>query len=329
MTLRQRRARTPSLPPDHREAASLQAFLHHLERERRLSPATVLAYSRDLSAYLAWLSAEADPFDHQEMRDWLGQRLREGLGRRSVARAQAALRSWGRWLHSRGRLDDNPAARLPAVKQEKRLPEVLSEREVREALEAVPVAEFADCRDRLILELLYGSGMRLAELTALDARDLQGELVLLFGKGAKERLVPVGSQARAVLAAWRPLRREQLALAGHPEEPALLVNRRGGRLSGRSVERLVRLRLEAVCVRRKLSPHLLRHSFATHLLDRGADLRVVQELLGHASLSTTQIYTHVSVKRMQDIYRSAHPRAGTPPAAGAGPTDPKLPEEAP
>lgn len=326
MSVRDRRARSVTVPPESREAASLQAFLDHLGHERRLSPATLQAYSRDLQGYLANLVDGADPFDSHELRDYLSLRLRQGLSRRSVARCQAALRSWCRWLQARGRLEDNPAAGLPAVKQEKRLPEVLSEREVREAIEGIPTENFADCRDRLILELLYAGGMRLAELTALDLRDMQGELVLLFGKGAKERLIPVGSRARQVLELWRPLRREQLALSGHPEETALLVNLRGGRLGGRSVERLVKARLEQVCVRRKLSPHILRHSFATHLLDRGADLRVVQELLGHASLSTTQIYTHVSVKRMQEIYQSAHPRAGHVPAGG-GPTDPKLSEE--
>jgi integrase/recombinase XerC len=305
----------------------LDAFLDHLSQERRLSPATRLAYGRDLRTYLASQAPGADPFDKAELRDHLGGLLRRGLSRRSVARCQAALRSWCRWLQARGRLADNPAAALPAVKQEKRLPGVLSEREVREAIESVPTADFASCRDRLILELLYGSGMRLAELARLDLRDLQHELVLLFGKGAKERLVPVGGEARRVLEQWRPLRRALLAERCRAEEPALLVNRRGGRLGGRSIERLVEARLRAVCRQRKLSPHLLRHSCATHLLDSGADLRVVQELLGHASLSTTQIYTHVSVKHMQDVYRQAHPRSGRRAARESGPTDSKLLEE--
>ncbi len=329
MSARDRRVQPVTVPPGTRQAASLQAFLEHLGHERRLSPATLLAYGRDLLGYLDSLVDGANPFDPAELRDYLSLRLRQGLSRRSVARCQAALRSWCRWLQSRGRLEDNPAAGLPAVKQEKRLPEVLSEREVREAIEGIPTADFADCRDRLILELLYAGGMRLSELTALNLHDLQGELVLLFGKGAKERLIPVGRQARLVLEQWRPLRRELLLEVGRPEEPALLVNRRGGRLSGRSVESLVRARLEQVCSRRTLSPHILRHSFATHLLDRGADLRVVQELLGHASLSTTQIYTHVSVKRMQEVYQSAHPRAGHPPAGETGTKDPKLSEEVP
>jgi len=304
----------------------LDAFLDHLIQERRLSPATREAYGRDLRGYLSGLAPGADPFDSAELRDHLSLRLRQGLSRRSVARCQAAMRTWCRWLQARGRLDHNPAATLPAVRQEKRLPEVLGERELREAIEGVPTTAFTDCRDRLILELLYGSGMRLAELTRLDLRDLGGELVLLFGKGAKERLVPVGREARKALEAWRPLRRALLAEAGRPEEPALLVNRRGGRLGRRSVERLVRARLETVSSLRKLSPHLLRHSFATHLLDHGAELRVVQELLGHASLSTTQIYTHVSVKHMQDIYRQAHPRSGKL-RAPAVPADPNLVEE--
>jgi len=316
-------------PSSHSTSASslLNLFLAHLTQERRLSLATAEAYGRDLRGYLGQLAPEADPFDPMELRDYLSHRLREGLSRRSVSRCKAAMGSWCRWLQARGRLEHNPAATLPTVKQEKRLPGVLSMGELREALEQVPMDSFASCRDRLILEVLYGGGLRLSELVRLNLRDLGGEMLLIFGKGAKERLVPLGGEARRVLEAWRPLRRALLLEKDRLEEPALLVNQRGTRLSGRSVERLVEARLRQVSALPRLSPHILRHSCATHLLDSGADLRVVQELLGHVSLSTTQVYTHVSVKHMQDVYRHAHPRSGKVAGPTADPEDPKLVEE--
>lgn len=315
-------------PSSHSTSASslLNLFLAHLIQERRLSPATAEAYGRDLQGYLGQLAEDADPFDPLELRDYLSRRLRDGLSRRSVARCKAAMGTWCRWLQARGRLEHNPAATLPTVKQEKPLPGVLSEAELREALEQVPTFSFAHCRDRLILELLYGGGLRLSELVGLNLRDTKGELLLIFGKGGKQRLVPLGGEARRVLEAWQPLRRALLLERDRLEEPALLVNRQGKRLSGRSVERLVEARLRLVSALPKLSPHMLRHSCATHLLDSGADLRVVQELLGHVSLSTTQIYTHVSVNHMQAVYRQAHPRAGRL-APEAQPEESKLVEE--
>ena len=313
----------------HSTSASslLNLFLAHLTQERRLSPATAEAYGRDLRGYLDQLAPDTDPFDPLEMRDFLSHRLRMGLSRRSVARCKAAMGSWCRYLQARGRLEHNPAATLPTVKQEKRLPGVLSESELREALEQVPTTTFAHCRDRLMLELLYGGGLRLSELVRLNLRDLSGEMLLVFGKGAKERLVPLGREVRRVVEAWRPLRLALLLEKDRLEEPALLVNRRGQRLGARSVERLVEARLRQVSQLPTLSPHLLRHSCATHLLDSGADLRVVQELLGHVSLSTTQIYTHISVKHMQEAYRQAHPRSGRVSGTKGDPGDPKLVEE--
>lgn len=298
-------------PHSQHSQEQLEAFLDHLRHERRLSPATLQAYRRDLTAYLGQLTPEADAFDLNEMRDYLGLRLKRGLSRRSIARAQAALRSWCRYLQNRGRLDDNPAARLRPVKQEKPLPTILSEQEVLEALEQIPLDSTADCRDRLILELLYDNGLRLAELAQLDVHDLQGDTLRVLGKGSKERLLPMSAAVTRVQACWLPLRRVLLATTNRQGEQALLLNLRGGRLSHRGIQQIVDRRLRTVSSHKRLSPHLLRHSFATHLLDRGADLRVVQELLGHASLSTTQTYTHISVTRMKESYLRAHPRSGS------------------
>jgi integrase/recombinase XerC len=287
----------------------LEAFLEAQARERRLSPLTVAAYRRDIGRYLATLAPGADPFDRLELRDHLSERLRTGCSRRTVARNLAALRAWCRWLQRLGRLDHNPAAVLPALKAERSLPAVLSESELSQAIEALPLDEFSGCRDRLILELLYTSGMRLAELAALDLSDLQGDTVIVTGKGRKERMLPLGGPALRLLEHWRPLRRVCLLERGRDEEPALLVNSRGGRLSPRGIQRSVARCLQLLGGGRRLSPHAIRHSFATHMLDRGAELRVVQELLGHASLTTTQIYTHLSAARLKDIYAQAHPRA--------------------
>lgn len=305
---RERPAMDPVHSPSDRER--LEAFLDAQARERRLSPLTVSAYRRDLTRYLDGLAPGADPFDRDELRDHLSQRLRDGASRRTVARNLASLRAWCRWLQRIDVLDHDPAAALPALKPERPLPEVFGEEELAAAIEALPVDEFESCRDRLILELLYTSGMRLSELAALDLRDLQGDTLIVMGKGRKERMLPIGGPARRLVECWRPLRRGLLLEKGRDEEPALLVNSRGTRLSGRGIQRAVARTLARLGGGRRLSPHVIRHSFATHMLDHGADLRVVQELLGHASLSTTQIYTHLSAARLKDVYARAHPRAG-------------------
>ncbi len=291
----------------------LEAFLDHLRHERRLSAATLRAYDGDLRSYLSQLNPEADAFDRYEMHDYLAGRLKQGIARRSIQRAQAALRGWCKYLHARGHIESNPAARLSPVKQEKPLPTVLSEKEMNEAIEAVGLESPASCRDRLILELLYDNGLRLSELASLNVTDLQGDTLRVMGKGRKERLLPMSRSVQRVFKRWLPLRSLLLKEKAITGEKALLLNLRGGRLGPRGIQKLVEARLRAVCNHKKLSPHVLRHSFATHLLDRGAELRVVQELLGHASLSTTQVYTHISVTHMKESYLRAHPRAGSAP----------------
>ncbi len=288
-----------------------EAFLLHLERERNASPRTLEAYAEDLAQFASYLEAELgraprpEDVDHLLIRGFLAQLHGRGLKKSSSARKLAALRSFFRYLCREGRLAANPARLLSSPRREQRIPAVLEESQVERLLE-VPGAGLAAVRARAILELLYATGVRCAELVALDttAVDLEGRTLRVLGKGGKQRIVLFGGRAREALRAWLL---ERAALA--PGTDALFLNARGGRLSGRSVRSLVAGRVRAVALERRCSPHTLRHSFATHLLSHGADLRSIQELLGHASLSTTQRYTHVDTRHLLEVYRRAHPRA--------------------
>lgn len=301
------------------------AFLRHLSDERQLSPNTVTAYARDLmdletflTGYLgrsAWRWEEADRL---ALRGFLGWCRRSGRSRRTVARKLSAARSFFRFLHLDDRIPTNPTRAVRAPKTDKRLPGHLSQADVRIVFE-VAEARAAEntlqgTRDLVILEFLYGSGLRLSELHDLDLGmlDRSRALVRVTGKGNKERIIPVTASALRALDRYEPRRSEVHGGpgAGLGEVSALLLNARGGRLSRRSIQESVRRSLEAAAGARGLSPHALRHSFATHLLEAGADLLAVKELLGHVSLSTTQIYTHTTKERLLRVYRDAHPRSG-------------------
>jgi len=287
------------------------AFLLHLERERNASPNTVRAYGEDLAQFASYLRRElgrpARPADvtHLLVRGFLAELHQRGLSKASSARKLAGLRSFFRYLCREGRLEHNPARALSTPRQPKRIPEVLDEAQAA-ALVELPGAGTAAVRGRAILELLYGTGIRCAEAMALDVAelDLDARMVRVLGKGRKERIVLFGRRAQAALADWL---KERTRL--RPASDALFVNQRGNRLSNRSVRALVARRVKQVALARRCSPHTLRHSFATHLLMRGADLRAIQELLGHSSLSTTQRYTHVDTRHLLEVYRKAHPRA--------------------
>jgi integrase/recombinase XerC len=291
--------------------AEVAAFLRHLERERNASPATLRAYGHDLAQFAAYLERELghEPrpaeVDHILIRGFLGELHRRELRKVSTARKLAALRSFFRWLCREGVLEASPARLLLAPRRERRIPSVLDEAEAAALLDA-PGASLAAVRARAILELLYAAGIRCAELVGLDTADLDldGRSVRVLGKGRKERIVLFGGRAQQALGEWLA-RRKGLV----PRDDALFLNARGGRLSDRSVRKIVEARVKAVALARRCSPHTLRHSFATHLLSRGADLRAIQELLGHASLSTTQRYTHVDTRHLLEVYRKAHPRA--------------------
>jgi integrase/recombinase XerC len=297
----------------------LKAFLQFLRLNRNASPHTVRAYSSDLSQFLDHVAAGAgvkrtalapSHVDRAALRSFLAELHRQGLSRATAARKLAAARSFLRYLRREGAIDDDPGALVPTPKRDVRMPAHLSEREM-EVLIAAPAADTPlSRRDRAILELFYASGLRLSELVGLDVEDvnLSAKVVRVLGKGRKQRLVPFNRSTAGALRTYLA-DRATLVPRGQKADP-MFVNYKGGRLTVRSVDRLVRKYVAATSTRMGISPHALRHSFATHLLQRGADLRVIQELLGHASLSTTQRYTHVNAAQLLDVYRKSHPRAG-------------------
>jgi len=291
--------------------AAAETFLRHLADERNASPHTCRAYSRDLAQFLDHLAQElgreARPreVDHLLIRSFLARLHRQGLKKVSSARKLATLRTFFRYLSREGMLEHNPAQALLSPRLERKIPQPLEEPEVA-ALVEVPGEGRAVLRARAILELLYATGLRCAELVSLDvsAIDLDARTLRVVGKGRKERIVLFGGHAQAALRTYLATRTEW-----QPRSTAVFVNHRGGRLTDRSIRNLVASRVRALALQTKVSPHTLRHSFATHLLRRGADLRAIQELLGHSSLSTTQRYTHVDTRQMLHIYRLAHPRS--------------------
>ena len=290
----------------------LEAFLRDLREVRQASAHTQRAYGRDLRRCLAWLQEEAGDPALEELRPavlrlYLGSLADAGLSPVSLARHLASLRAFFSWCEERGHLSATPAAALRAPRRGRRLPRYLEEGEIDRLLAATEGGSVQDLRDRAMLELLYSCGCRVSELVALDEADLdlgRGQ-VRLRGKGRKERLGMVGRPAADAL------RRYQAEKGNLTQDRGpLFLNRDGGRLSDRSVRRMLDRCLLRAGIARSCSPHTLRHSFATHLLRRGADLRTVQDLLGHASLSTTQIYTHVSLEGLRSLYRQAHPLGG-------------------
>jgi integrase/recombinase XerC len=287
------------------------AFLRYLDRERNASPHTVRAYALDLRQFQAHVAAEMgraaklEDIDHLVLRAFLARLHRNGLRKVSAARKLATLRTFFRYLCREGTLARNPARALLSPRMERKIPTHLEESEVATLIE-VPGKTDSARRARAILELLYATGIRCAELVGLDVADVDfaARTVRVLGKGSKERIVPFGQPALAALSTYLPARSN-----ARPRSQALFVNARGGRLTDRWVRQIVTHRVRQVAMTRHLSPHSLRHSFATHLLERGADLRTIQELLGHASLSTTQRYTHVNARHILDIYKKTHPRA--------------------
>jgi integrase/recombinase XerC len=311
----------------------LTAFLAHLTLNRNASAHTAAAYESDISQFLDFATQYHEKPDlepgHLELgtiRAFMAELYRQGHARTSVARKLSALRAFGRYLKREGLIETDPATLAASPKRERKIPAHLSIDEMERLLEMPDVSDPLGCRDRAILELFYASGLRLSELVGLDLEDvnLRGRMVRVMGKGAKERLVPFNSAAEESLRAWLTKRAVLRANKGatripNPEsrtpkaraqsrEPVFL-NFRGARLTGRSVQRLVARYVASCSTRFGISPHALRHSFATHLLQRGADLRAIQELLGHVQLSTTQRYTHVNAAQLLDVYRKAHPRA--------------------
>jgi integrase/recombinase XerC len=286
-------------------------FLRHL-RERNASAHTIKAYTGDLDTFAAYIgSRDWKLIDHIVIRAFLSHLYDKGLGKTSVARALAAVRSLYRWLAQEGIVELNPAKLVSTPRLAKKLPRVPTIEEVNSVLDGkMPeVASFPE-RDRLLLELLYGCGIRNSELVGINLDDIRfsNEAILIRGKGKKERYVPFGGSAREALVHYLPWRQQLLAMV-KKSTPALLVNQRGGRLTTRSVGRIVKRIAVAKGLSPDVHPHTLRHAFGTHMLEEGADLRAIQELLGHERLATTQRYTQLSVKHMMSVYDQTHPRA--------------------
>jgi integrase/recombinase XerC len=296
---------------------ALAAFERHLRAERGRSAHTVRAYLRDVSGFLDDLGAHDDAalrsISLADLRAWLGVLSRRGAARATIARTSASLRTFFGWLERTGRIPTDPSLRLSAPSRHRTLPPVLAQRSAAALLDVAAVAADDDdpvhLRDRAALELLYATGIRVGELVGLDVDDvdLGSNVLRVVGKGDKERRVPFGVPARDAVVDWLGRGRPRLVVAD--SGPALLLGRRGRRVDPRQVRTAVHELLRHVPDAPDLGPHGLRHSAATHLLEGGADLRMVQELLGHASLATTQLYTHVSVDRLKRSYAQAHPRA--------------------
>ena len=286
-------------------------FIRHLH-ERNSSAHTIKAYCRELQLFAGYAgSRNWKQIDHIVVRGFLGQLYEKGLSKTSVARSLAAVRSLFRWLAREGAVEQNPAKLVATPKLPKKLPRVPTIEEINSVIDgAMPeVAAFPE-RDRLIFELLYGCGIRNSELIGVDLGDirLSAEAILIRGKGKKERYVPFGDSAKEALANYLP-RRSELLQERHGRSNALLVNRRGGRLTTRSVGRIIKKIAVAKGLSPDVHPHTLRHAFGTHMLEEGADLRAIQELLGHERLATTQRYTQLSMKHVLQVYDETHPRA--------------------
>ncbi|MHB0968268.1 MAG: tyrosine recombinase XerC [Thermoanaerobaculia bacterium] len=295
-------------------------FLDYLTYERNVSVNTVTAYREDLDSFVSFLSEEylnmgrdlldLEKVDHLAIRSYLAYLNRRKLSRSSIARQLSALRTFFRFLIREGVVSANPARAVATPKREKHLPSVLQTSEIEVLFEQPDLQTPLGIRDRAWLELLYASGLRVSELVGIDLDDieLRARLLKVRGKGSKERIVPFGGKASEALEAWLAARSE-LRKPGDDEEQPLFLNNRGERITARSIRRILVKYVRSASLKAGVSPHTLRHSFATHLLTAGADLRAIQELLGHVSLSTTQKYTHLNDWTLIETYRKAHPRA--------------------
>lgn len=301
--------------------AVAEEYLREVESGRQLSPHTVSAYRRDLTQFATFLDQKFEradwtwsDVDRLTFRAYLGQMTRAGLARRSIARKLSAVRAFFRYMHREEVVEANPARAVRSPKLERKLPGWLTAAEIKKLFLAAEIragqGTFRDARDYAMLELFYATGMRLAELQTLDISsvDTVADQVRVMGKGRKERIIPIGRAAMTALRRYEP-RRMEIAPQSPADRRALFVSERGARLGRRQIQNIMKAFLEQAADDAGLSTHSLRHSFATHLLDAGADLLAVKELLGHASLSTTQIYTHTSKDRLKRVYEQAHPRA--------------------
>jgi integrase/recombinase XerC len=288
-------------------------FLKWIEGERNLSKETVRSYEGDISQFGQFLVEDlgvsrVEDVNRSHIRSFLSFLYEKEYERRSIARKLSALKSFFRYLEKRGYIPKNPTTEMRSPRLEKRLPSILSFEEASALMQAPSGPDILPLRDRAMLELLYGGGLRASELCSLDMSDIDmyAEVVKVRGKGRKERLLPLGRKAKLALHSYLKRRGE---LIKRENTEAVFLNRLGTRLTTRSLQRIVRKFILMVSSKSGTNPHVLRHTFATHMLERGADLKAIQDLLGHASLSTTQIYSHVTMDRLKNVYKRAHPRA--------------------
>lgn len=282
----------------------LKKFLNSLEVEKNYSEHTVLNYRLDLEEFFEFLgNDDIAAVEYTTLRRFLAEMRARQLKPRSVARKLSSLRSFYRFLQKEGIVQKNPAALVLTPKLDKPLPHFMSEAEAVRLIEAPEQDSAVSLRDRAIFETLYSTGIRVSELVGMDVNeaDLIGNMIKVRGKGKKERMVPIGERACGSIKAYLDARNSKVA--------ALFLNKAGGRLTDRSVRNIINKHIRRAALEQKVHPHMFRHSFATHLLDHGADLRSVQELLGHVNLSTTQIYTHLTMEKLKTVYNKAHPRA--------------------
>ncbi len=299
-------------PEGHGGAAAADAFLRHLEVERGVSPHTLRAYSSDLARYLEWADrTSVDPLapSTTDLRRYLAELDRAGYSRRTIARRLSTLRSWFAHMGETGQAGIDPAAVVSTPRLERRLPRTVSADLLSALLDAPDPAKPEGMRDRALLELFYATGARVAEVSALDVPDLDlsAPHVRLTGKGDRQRIVPLHRTAAERLRVYLVAGRQQLGKT--QDDAAVFLSRRGRRLTTSGIRRMLARRIAEVGGATGITPHVLRHTFATHMLEAGADLRTVQELLGHVALSTTQIYTHLGVGRLRGVHRDSHPRA--------------------
>lgn len=284
----------------------IDKFIRYLEVERDVSAHTLRAYRKDLEDFFEYVKTEPDKIDMIDVRGFIADQIKQGLNKTTVSRRLASIRSFFKFLCREGYIKSNPAKLVPNPKLPKLLPRFLSVDDVFSLVEKPEGIGFIPVRDKAILELLYSSGPRVSELSGINIDDLniKGNLIKIRGKGKKERIVPVGSKAIDAIKSYMI---ERMLLKS--KDRALFLNRMGTRLTDRGVRRIVVKYARALTINGQIGPHTLRHTFATHLLQGGADLRVIQELLGHSSLSTTQKYTHLDITHLMDIYDKAHPFA--------------------
>ncbi len=293
-------------------AAALREYLGYLAIERGSSPNTVSAYGRDIERYLSFLAergiTEPESVSRRDIEDHVSSLMGQGLASSSVERALSAIKGFHRFMVAEHICTEHPSADIPLPRKADRLPDVISHEQAAALLDQPFPQTAAGQRDRTILEVLYGCGLRVSELCGLDMRNvlLEEEVLRVFGKGSKERIVPIMGSAASAMGEW--LGSWRMGLAGRTASPAVFLNARGGRISRQSVHAIVE-RYGRVVGIRGLHPHSLRHSFATHMLEGGADLRIVQEILGHSDISTTQLYTHIDRTHVRMAYMGAHPRA--------------------